>query len=297
MTIEFKTHDDDKNSDTTLNIHIVNRISATESQDISVATDVAQGERFADSTDDGGITYKRIDLPLASQFIYLRDMVLPVVYINIGADEDQWIFDYRVTLFFGGQPYSWTVSGVVLDQDHHKHMGVYSGRAFPTLFYPMAPIMPDGQARVPPRTCRSLSSRRNWTSCSTAGKSLGSLDPLVRVKLFSSQDFGDQNPPSYSDMQAITNDPPPPDGQPLDPDMGDGDDVLALHLGTRLVHDRVRNRGSSQRHQHQVDGDHSQPRRRPDADHGRRAVRDRRAARRSPAATTWTSSTLTSRCG
>ena len=45
-----------------------------------------------------------------------------------------------------GQPYSWTVSGVVLDQDHHKHMGVYSGRAVPDARSTrMAPIMPDGQ--------------------------------------------------------------------------------------------------------------------------------------------------------
>jgi len=216
-TIEFNTHDDNKNSDTTLNIHIVNRISATESQDISIATNVAPGETFADSTDDGGNPYKRIDLPLASQFIYLRDMVLPVVYINIGVpDEDQWIFDYRVTLFFGGQPYSWTVSGVVLDQDHHKHMGIYSGRAFPTLFYPMAPIMPDGQAREPKDVSLAFVAQK-LNELFNSRQVAGSPDPLVQIKLFSSQDFGDQNPPSYSDMQGITNDPPPPDGQPLDP--------------------------------------------------------------------------------
>src|SRR5215469_13580010 len=145
VTIEFHTHDDDKNSDTTLNIHIVNRLSATSSQDISVATDVAKGQPFPDSGD----TYKRIDLPLASKFIYLRDIVLPVVFINIGAGKDQWIFDYRVTFFFGqSQPYSWTVSGVVLDQDHHKHMGVYNGRPFPALFYPIAPISPTGRERT-----------------------------------------------------------------------------------------------------------------------------------------------------
>ena len=81
VTIEFHTHDDDKNSDTTLGIHIVNQINATASQDISVATDVAKGQTFPDSGD----TYKRIDLPLASNSIFLRDMVLPVVFINIGA--------------------------------------------------------------------------------------------------------------------------------------------------------------------------------------------------------------------
>ncbi len=75
-------------------------------------------------------------------------MVLPVVYINIAADDDQWIFDYRVTLFFGGQPYSWTVSGVVLNDTQHKHMGVYSGRAFPSVFCPPTPPVPNGQART-----------------------------------------------------------------------------------------------------------------------------------------------------
>jgi phospholipase C len=217
VMIEFKTHDDDKNSDTKLSIHIVDRISATESQDISVATDVAKGETFADSTDDGGNPYKRIDLPLASRFIYLRDMILPVVYINIGAGEDQWIFDYRVTLFFGGQPYSWTVSGVVLDQDNHKHMGVYSGRPFPTLFYPMAPIMQDGQARTPTKDVSLAFVARKLDELFNSRQAAGAANPLLRVKLFSSNDFGDQNPPSYSDLQSIANDPPAPDGQPLDP--------------------------------------------------------------------------------
>ena len=217
VTIEFKTHDDNKDSATTLNIHIVNRISESESQDISVATDVAKGETFADSTDDGGNPYRRIDLPLAAQFIYLRDMVLPVVYINIAAGEDQWIFDYRVTLFFGGQPYSWTVSGVVLDQDHHKHMGVYSGRPFPTLFYPMAPIMQDDQARARTKDISLAFVARKLDELFNSRQVAGAENPLVKVRLFSSKDFGDQNPATYSDLQSIANDPPAPDGQPLDP--------------------------------------------------------------------------------
>ena len=218
VTIEFTTHDDDKNSDTTLNVHIVNRVSAAESQDISVATDVAHGERFADSTDDGGQTYRRIDLPLASESIYLRDMVLPLVYLTIAADEDQWIFDYRVTLFFGGQPYSWTVSGVVLDQDHHKHRGVYSGRPFPTLFYPMAPIMPDGRARTPTKEISLAFVARKLDELFNSRQTAGAPHPLIKVRLFSSQKLGDQNPPSYSDLQGIVNDAPAPDGQPLSSD-------------------------------------------------------------------------------
>src|SRR5205823_9319036 len=212
VTIEFHTHDYDKNSDTTLNIHIVNRLSATASQDISVATDVAKGQTFPDSGD----TYKRIDLPLASNLIFLRDMVLPIVFINIGAGEDQWIFDYRVTFFFGQtQPYSWTVSGVVLDQDHHKYMGVYNGRPFPTLFYPQPPLISHPFARnkvislafVGQKLQELLNNRQM----------IGSPDPLIKLKLDSAKDFGDQIPPSFMDLQFIKNDPPPPDGQPLDP--------------------------------------------------------------------------------
>jgi phospholipase C len=212
VTIEFHTHDDDKNPDTTLGIHIVNRQSATASQDISVATDVASGQTFPGSGD----TYKRIDLPLASNAIFLRDMVLPVVFINIVAGQDQWIFDYRVTFFFGqDQPYSWTVSGVVLDQDHHKHMGVYNGRAFPTLFYPYPPL--NSQPFPRNKTISLAFVGQKLQELLNSRQIVGSLDPFIKLKLDSATSFGDQIPPSFMDLQFITNDPPPPDGQPLDP--------------------------------------------------------------------------------
>lgn len=212
VAIEFNTHGDDKNSDTQLNIHIVNRLNATTSTDISVATNVAKGQVFPDSGD----TYKRIDLLPVSNSIFLRDMVLPVVFIDIAAGSDQWMFDYRVTFFFGeDQPYSWTTSGIVLDQDHPKHMGVYGGRPFPSLAYPQAALTP-------------LTIQRNKTiSLAFLGQKLQELfnsrqviaspDPLVKLKLDSAKSFGDQVPPSFMDMQFIKADPPPPDGVPLDP--------------------------------------------------------------------------------
>ena len=212
VTIEFNTHDDDKNDDTQLSLHIVNRLSATSSQDISVATDVAKGQPFPDS----GSTYKRLDLPLPSHPIFLRDIVLPVVFINILAGTDQWSFDYRVTFFFGqDQPYSWTVSGVVLDQDHHKHMGVYNGRPFPSLAHP--------QAALTPR--QGDSQRHKAISLAFVGQKLEELfnerqrgdDPLVKVTLDSATSFGDQVPPSFLDTQWIENGPPAPDGASLDP--------------------------------------------------------------------------------
>ena len=212
VTIEFHTHDDDKNADTTLNIHVVNRLSSTESQDISVATDVAHGQTFSDSGD----TYKRIDLPLVSNTIFLRDMVLPIVFINIAAGKDQWIFDYRVTFFFGDdQPYSWTVSGVILDQDHHKHMGVYNGRPFPKFFNPRPPLTANQFPRNKPISLDFVGQKLQELLNSRQG--LGSPDPLIKLKLDSAEGFGDQIPPSFMDSQFIENDPPDPDGQPLDP--------------------------------------------------------------------------------
>ena len=212
VTIEFNTHNDDKNADTTLNIHIVNQLSATESQDISVAPDVDHGQGFPDSGD----TYKRIDLPLASNAIFLRDIVLPIVFINIVAGNDKWIFDYRVTLFFGeDEPYSWTVSGVILDQDHHKHMGVYNGRAFPTLFSPQAPVSANPFPRNKTISLDFVGQKLQELLNSRQG--IGSPDPLIKLKLDSSQSFGDQIPLSFMDTQFIENNPPPPDGQPLDP--------------------------------------------------------------------------------
>src|SRR5205085_1044331 len=124
------------------------------------------------------------------------------------------IFDYRVTFFFGQtQPYSWTVSGIVLDQDHHKHMGVYSGRPFPTLFYPMAPITSTtGRERVKNISLAFVGQKLQ--ELFNSRQILGSLNPIVKVKLDSAKSFGDQVPPSFTDLQFIKNDPPPPDGQP-----------------------------------------------------------------------------------
>ena len=56
---------------------------------------------------------------------------------------------------------------------------------------------------------------------------IGSPDPLIKLKLDSAKDFGDQIPPSFMDLQFIKNDPPPPDGQPLDP---------AFKMGTTYSH-------------------------------------------------------------
>jgi phospholipase C len=230
VTIEFHTHNDDKKDDTKLGIHLVNRSSATAPQDIAVANGVAAGKEFPDSDKSNtpiDERYTRIDLPLASNAIFLQDMVLPVVFINIAQDgNDRWIFDYRVTLFFGeDQPYSWTVSGVVLDQDHHKHMGVYNGRPFPTLYSPRPTLtsphvsLTGLQVQDVPRT-KTISLaflQQKLDELLNRRQTVGSPDPLIKLKLDSPKSFGHETPPSYMDLQFITNNPPPPDGASLDP--------------------------------------------------------------------------------
>src|SRR5205807_1553510 len=80
-------------------------------------------------------------LPPPSNSIRLQDIVLPVVFINIAPHEsDRWNFDYRVTYTFSnGQTFSSQTNGIILDQNNHKHVGVYQGSPFPTVTPPGKP--------------------------------------------------------------------------------------------------------------------------------------------------------------
>ena len=236
VTIEFHTHDDNKDHDTRLNIHIVNRVNATSSQPIAGDDDLAKGKQFPDSDE----SYIRMDdLPLASNAIMLRDMVLPVVFINIVPNgNDRWIFDYRGTLFFGkDQPYSWTVSGVVLDQDHRKHMGVYNGRPFSTLYSPR-PLLTTHQPVERDKTISLAFVGQKLEELLNSRQTPGSPNPLIKLKLDSEKRLGETRPPSFMDLQFIVNDPPPPDGASLDPNYRM--DVTYLHSISELP-DKIRN--------------------------------------------------------
>jgi phospholipase C len=214
-TIEFNTHNNDKSSNTAVNVHIVNQKSATESQDISVVSDIATNQYFDDPSDH------LFELPIAANNIFLADIVLPVVYINIipNSGDDTWIFDYTVTFYFGNtQPYSWTTTGVILENAHHKHMGVYSGRRIvvnPQATLTLSPII-----------------RNKSISLNYVGQKLnefllsrqvaGSPDPLVKIRINNTKDLISSlgyacptsnnyaAPRSYSDVQHIDNAPPPP---------------------------------------------------------------------------------------
>ena len=217
VTIEFHTHNDDRNADTQINVHVVNRLSATASQDIAIALDVLKGQHLEDTDDPSKVG--RAPLLLVASPVHLRDIVLPVVYINIAqSGEDQWIFDYRITYFFGqDEPYTSTTSGVVLDQSHHKHMGVYNGRPFPTLAYPKANLVPLAIDRVfHPKTISLAVLQKKLDELFNSRQGLTpQTPPLMKLRLDSTAAFGDPLPETYADVQSIGADPPPPDGTPL----------------------------------------------------------------------------------
>jgi phospholipase C len=214
-TIEFKTHNNDKSESTAVNIHIVNRKSSSASQDISVVSDIATNQKFDDPSD------YLFELPIAANNIYLHEIVLPVVYIHIipKDDDETWIFDYTVTFYFGNtQPYAWNTSGVILENAHPKHMGVYSGR--PIKNNPQASLTFSPIVRHKTISLKYVSQKLYEFLLSRQVKD--SPDPMVKIRINNTNDLirslgytfqtNDDYaaPRSYSDVQGIENAPPAP---------------------------------------------------------------------------------------
>ena len=155
VILEFATHDDDtdnnKDFDTRLTVHIVNRLGRDQVEDIAIGRDLFHDQEFPASGPRDDL-YRRfewtsVDNTLASDDIRLADMVLPMVYAIAPNGSDTWVFDYQVTFEFEDegdfgdkrQVYSSRTNGVILNQDFTKHAGVYQGRPFPTAPPPTAP--------------------------------------------------------------------------------------------------------------------------------------------------------------
>ncbi len=222
VTLEFATHNDDKKANTVLNVHIVNRLSATSAQDIAIGLDILKDQEFPDS---GGsvdqakrFSWTSDEGTLISNTIRLADMVLPVVYVVIHQDEeDRWIFDYRVTFEFedvhdfGGkrQIYTSATQGVILDQKNNKHKGVYQGRPFPTVTPPTAPELVnrpvDHTGELRKKIPISLLSAKFDEFLNNRNGAEGSSNPpLIKIHLgsFSSGGLPQE---SYSDIQSLVN--------------------------------------------------------------------------------------------
>ncbi|MBV9325977.1 MAG: RICIN domain-containing protein, partial [Chloroflexi bacterium] len=210
VTLAFATHDDNKNSDTQLNVHIVNRLNESSYQDIAVGLDLLPGQEFADPS-TRTITFSSSALPLASNAIRLQDMVLPLVFINIApTGSDRWIFDYEVTFTFSDGHTSYTFSsrtaGVILDGENHKHAGVYQGEPFPTVTPPQRPQLNVNDQRLKTKTI-SLSYLQTRLDEFINQRT---DDPIRRLRLDNTGVFGSVQPESYVDVQAIEANPPAP---------------------------------------------------------------------------------------
>jgi len=214
VTLEFITHDDDKNPDTRLDIEILNRRSADSFQQIAAKVDAFHGQHF----DDDRSVIKTISWPGDGgdlNEVPLAGLVLPVVNISIDAGQDRWIFDYRLTLEFSDNAdfqaksvfYRYTISGVILDQDNNRHSGVYQGPSFPTVAARPAPAL---TAQSPDLLNRSKTIplalvRQKLDEFINNRNAADQPPPLRKVRLHNSGVFNDDAfPESYLDMLSIT---------------------------------------------------------------------------------------------
>jgi hypothetical protein len=228
----FNTRGDNKNNDTTLNVHIVNRLSAASSTDILVATNLLPGQEFKDSSDPFHPSVNEVvfnQSALASNRILMRDIVLPQIFINIGPkDDDRWIFDYQIYFYFTSpsRPKDWWTavsgtSGIILDQDNHKYADVYNGGSFPTMD-PLGPAnlsavpagypVPTGYTDPNPKKIYISYLQKKLDDFINNRQGAGSqYPPLRKIRLDNVGRLNEDTlPESYYDLQSIVANPPAP---------------------------------------------------------------------------------------
>jgi hypothetical protein len=224
VTLEVGTHGDDKAASTQLNVHIANRLSATQSQDIAIAENLFSGQQFPqpqpshdypltnqrDFPGDVAVTFGQggpYQFPLAGD-VYLHDIVLPVVYIVVvPTGGDRWIFDYRVTYTFNnGMQFSSRTDNVSLNNTSNKHAGAYNGPPFPT-YAPPAPRnvfwQPDTEPRKKVIPLGFVREKLNEFV-------VNRMPPLLKVAFGNTGDFGVSQRQSFYQIKFVKPDPPPP---------------------------------------------------------------------------------------
>ncbi|MGD0454810.1 MAG: alkaline phosphatase family protein, partial [Solirubrobacteraceae bacterium] len=223
VTIEFATNKHSKDADTSLAVHIVNRLSRTSNEDIAICLDLLPGEEFPGGEGSSLAARYRSFSWLADEGsladpIRLADLVLPVTYIVIYPnDKDRWSFDVQVTFEFGDpndfaqkrQIYSSRTNGIVLDQDLNKCACVYQGRPFPTQAHPAtAPALAEEPVdrTNPPKTIpiSFLQAKFDEFVNNRNGPDTSDNPPLRKIRLDNS---GPTNSgalrESYADIKAI----------------------------------------------------------------------------------------------
>ena len=214
VILEFATHNDNKDNDTRLNVHIVNRLNASTSQDIAIGLDIFSGQEFQDPS-YMRYTWSANTNALAANTILLRDMILPVINIIISPNgNDRWIFDYRITFEFTNiqsdgfktvQSFSSSTGGIILDQDNNKYSGVYQGRPFPTLTPPTAPPLTAHPLTIQNKIISLAFLQQKLDQFVNQRQGIGTQDPpMVKLRLHNTGKFwGDTLPESYFDLQSI----------------------------------------------------------------------------------------------
>ena len=237
VTLAFATHDHGKKSDTVLNVHIVNRLSASASYDIAIGLNLWAGQEFPDPS-TRWVFFPSAQLSLASNNIKLQDIVLPVVFINIvPTGDDKWNFDLQVTYTFSDQrDFTSRTSGVILNQDYHKCECVYQGPSFPVVQALPKPALtgpainhnvPYGVATTWVNTTPKIISldflRAKLVEFFNNRLGVGSEDPPVAyIELNNAGVYGGTSPEGYYDLQTIVANPPPPPGTLSPPGFEEG---------------------------------------------------------------------------
>jgi hypothetical protein len=237
VTLGFATHNDNKESDTVVNVHIVNRLSATASQDIAIGLNLLAGQEFHDPLTHW-VFFPSAQLRLASNNIKMQDIVLPVVFINIVPnDDDEWIFDLEVTYSFSdSRNFTSRTSGIILNQNYHKCECVYQGPSFPVVQALPKPTLtgpainhnvplgfPTTWVNTTPKVIPLSFLRAKLVEFFNNRLGVGSEDPPVAyIELNNAGVFGTTSPESYYDLQTIVANPPPPPGTLSPPGFEEG---------------------------------------------------------------------------
>ncbi len=227
VILEFASHDDGKNANTRLNVHITNRKNDIEKHDIVVGSNIAQNIAFNTHSLHSFTWSASLPLKLASNSIKLSDIVLPEISFVIGVvgdNVDVWMFDYQVTFeftniqsdgFHSTLIYTSRVNGIVLDGNNNKYSGVYQGNSFPTVT-PATAVLGDLFTTTPPPTppnttkyipisflqkkFKEFLTDRTGPATSTTTP----LPPLVKMRLHNSGGFVSGTiRESYIDVQSI----------------------------------------------------------------------------------------------
>jgi hypothetical protein len=118
VTIEFRTHNDNKDHDTLLSVAVINKVNLFLEQVIAQNSDLAHGMEFVDPSTN--MFHLGVTAP-----IVVSQLTFPQTKIHIQPNgHDRWIFDFTVNFVFdSGPPYSYSKSGIVLDQDNKDYVG------------------------------------------------------------------------------------------------------------------------------------------------------------------------------